>query len=82
VKNEVGRILAERGINPMGAELDRNRLGRTNFVVLKAAIDRRIYTLVDRKAGERSEYSRSELDLIKASLDGLITEAEEEVFNA
>lgn len=42
IRGEVGRILGERGINHDGRELDRQRLGRTNFVVLKSALDRQV----------------------------------------
>lgn len=48
VRTEVGRILAARGVNPQGLDLDRARLGRTNFVVLKAALDRLINQAVGR----------------------------------
>jgi superfamily II DNA or RNA helicase len=81
VRNEVGRVLAQRNINPRGRTLDRNRLNRDNFIVLKAAIDRRINQLVGRAEGERSEFSRAQLDQISANFDRLIAEASQEVFN-
>jgi hypothetical protein len=56
VRTETARILAERKINPEGRELDRQRLNRTNLIVVKAAIDRCIAKAVGRKLGERSEY--------------------------
>jgi hypothetical protein len=82
VRNETGRVLNERGINPQGHELDRNRLGRTNFVVLKSAIDRRVNALAGRSAGERHEFTRQELATINESFDRLFAEAAEEVLDA
>ncbi|WP_082652724.1 DEAD/DEAH box helicase [Aureimonas sp. AU12] len=75
----VGAILAQRGINPEGRELDRNRLGRSNFVVLKAAIDRHANALVGRSAGERHELSREDLATIEADFDGIVARATAEV---
>jgi superfamily II DNA or RNA helicase len=80
VKNEVGRILHQRGIDPQGSELDQKRIGKTNFVVLKSVIDKKICQMVNRKTGERSEYSRLELMQIEQNLQRLILEAEKEVF--
>ncbi len=82
VKNEVGRILGEQNINPKGYDLDRKHLGKANFAVLKSAIDRRIFGLLGRKAGERHDYNRQELDQIDAAFDSIISEAAQEVFNA
>ena len=42
VKNEVGRILKDRKVNPRGKGLDKRRPERESFVVLKSAIDRQI----------------------------------------
>jgi hypothetical protein len=64
VRTEAGRILAKRGINPEGQDLDRQHLGRSNFVVLKAAIDRQVNATVGRQSRERQEFTRPELDQI------------------
>lgn len=82
VRNEVGRILGDRNLNPRGRELDRAGLGRVNFVVVKAAIDRQVARSVNRRTGERSEYTRPELDAIDASFPELIAAAVSEVFGA
>jgi superfamily II DNA or RNA helicase len=82
VKSEVGRLLGQRGINARGRDLDRNRLGRDNFVVLKAAVDRRIDDFVGRGIGKRPDFNRAELDNIEANFERLVAEAVEEVFNA
>lgn len=81
VRTEVGRILAERNINSDGKELDRRRLGRTNFVVLKAAIDRQINEGVGRGAGERHELNRAELDHIEQNFRVIVDQAIQEVFH-
>ncbi len=82
VRTEAGRILKERGINPQGQELDRQRLGRTNFVVLKTAIDHQINAAVNRKPGERSEFTRSDLDQIEQRFPSIGDHAISEVFGA
>lgn len=81
VQNEVGRILRERNLNPQGRELDRQRLGRTNFVVLKAAIDKEINRAVGRPSGERHEFNRQDLETISARFSELVANATDEVFN-
>ncbi|AWB24441.1 hypothetical protein DA075_29195 [Methylobacterium currus] len=40
IRTEMGRILSARGLRHDGRDLDRRRLGRTNFVILKGALDR------------------------------------------
>jgi len=80
VRNETAYILKQRGINPQGKELDRTRFTRTNFVVLKSAIDRKIYQFVGKEPGSRHEFSLTELRLIKENLDKIISEAVAEVF--
>src|SRR5690606_7734789 len=51
VKNAVGRIISQRKLNHQGHDLDKNRLGKTNFVVIKSASDKKINTLIGRGAG-------------------------------
>ena len=82
VRNEAARILNQRGINPGGYDLDRSRRGRMNLVILKAAIDRLIYQAVGRRAGERSEYTRAELDMIDQRFQEFLDAAEREVLDA
>ena len=72
VRTETGRILQERGVNPEGRDFDRQRLGRTNFVVLKAAIDRQVNAAVGRQSGERREFTRPELDQIERDFAGIV----------
>jgi superfamily II DNA or RNA helicase len=80
VRTEAARILGERGINPEGRELDRQRLNRSNLIVIKTAIDRQVNTTVGRKAGERHEFTRSELDRIDQNFATIVAEAIQEIF--
>lgn len=82
IKTEVGKVLATRKVNPQGKELDRKRLGRTNFVVMKAAIDNRVNSAVGRATGERHDFTRQELEAVEAQFDQLVSAAVQEVFGA
>jgi superfamily II DNA or RNA helicase len=82
VKTEAARILGERKMNPEGRELDRQRLDRTNLIVVKAAIDRYVALAVGRKLGERSDFTREQLDRIDRDFAAIVQKAVQEVFNA
>jgi superfamily II DNA or RNA helicase len=82
VRTEAGRILNERGINQVGYDLDLNRRQRTNFVVMKAAIDRQIAQVVGRGLRERADFTRDELDTIDGRFVELSEAAQREVFDA
>ena len=81
VRTEAARILKQRGINAEGRELDRQRLGRSNLIVLKAAIDRQVNGAIGRGTGQRHEFSRDELDRIDAAFSAILRAAVQEVFN-
>jgi superfamily II DNA or RNA helicase len=81
IRNAAGKALHERGINPKGRELDRKRLGRDNFVVLKAAIDKRVNACVGKTAKQRDTLSQAELDQIDGALDGILADAVAEIIN-
>jgi superfamily II DNA or RNA helicase len=81
VKTEAARILHERNINPEGHELDRQRLDRTNLIVVKAVIDRHVNATVGRKAGERSDFSQPQLDQINDGFPTIVARAVREVFD-
>jgi superfamily II DNA/RNA helicase len=81
VRTEAARILNQREINPEGHELDRQRLGRSNLIVLKAAIDRQVNGTIGHGTGQRHEFSREELDRIDAAFADILTAAVQEVFN-
>ena len=82
VRTETGRILGERGVNPEGHDLDRQRLGRTNFIVLKTAIDRQVNAAVGRQVRERHEFTRPEMDQLELAFTGIVERAVQEVFGA
>lgn len=77
----VGKILGERSINPGGRELNKRHDSRTNFVIMKAAIDRQINASVGRGTGERHDFSRQELDQTDSNFDSLVDAAIKEVFD-
>lgn len=82
IRTESAQILKERGINPSGQELDQQHLGRYNWLVMKAAIDRKVNATVGRTAGQRHAFSRIELDQIDEAFDSIIREVVQEVLNA
>lgn len=82
IRTEVGRILKNRQVNPQAKDLDRNRLGKTNFVVVKSVIDNHVNCAVGHTTGERPDFTRQELDTIDGQFDQLVRDAEQEVFGA
>jgi superfamily II DNA/RNA helicase len=82
VRTEAARILAERSINPEGRELDKNRLGKSNLIVMKSAIDRHVNSAARRKTGQRSDLTRPQLDEIEKNFPAIVEKAVQEVFNA
>jgi hypothetical protein len=82
VRTEAARILHERGVNPEGRNLDRQRRGRSNLIVLKSAIDRQVNAAVNRGTGQRPEFSRPELDQIDREFAAIVKRATQEVFDA
>ncbi len=81
IKTEVGKALAERRVSHDGHDLDRQRLGRTNFIVVKSAIDRAVNQSVGRATGSRDEFTRAELDQINEGFAVILASALEGVFN-
>jgi superfamily II DNA or RNA helicase len=76
------QILKRRGVAPEGKELDKQYLNRSNYVVVKSAIDRRVNQLVDRQNDQRHEFSFADLMRIESQFDELLACAEQDVFNA
>jgi len=81
VRTEAAQILKQRGINAEGQELDRQRLGRTNLIVMKAALDRQVNATVGRSTKQRHDFSRAELDQIDQAFPTIIANAIVEVLN-
>ncbi|HBP6436159.1 DEAD/DEAH box helicase [Pseudomonas paraeruginosa] len=80
VRTAAGRILGERDINPNGRELDMRRLGRTNLIVMIAAINSQVNTFVGMGTGQRHEFSREMHERIDQGFDGILAAAVREVF--
>lgn len=81
VQNAANRLLSKHKIPGFGSEFDKQRLGRTNFVIVKSAIDRKINKAVGIKTNERHELRRSQLDLIDERFKVIVLEVESELFN-
>jgi hypothetical protein len=81
IKNAVGGLLAERHISPEGKDLDKNHLDRSNFVIVKAEIDKAVNRFVGMQEHSRQEFSQEQLDKIKSSLSELIKSVSEAIFN-
>lgn len=81
VQNEAGKILARRGANPKGMDLDRTRTGRENFVVIKSCLDKHINRFVGVTTKKRHELNQAQLDQVEQSFAALSAAAEEEVFD-
>lgn len=81
IRTRAGRLVKDHGLNHEGRDLDTKRLGRGNWLVVKAAIDNRAATTVDRSTSERDQYSQAEIDLILERLDSIVASVESELFN-
>jgi len=79
-KTRAAKILAERGVNPGGKTLDPLHQ-KSNLIAMKAALDRQVNVFVKRKSGERSEFSREELDKIEGNFGAIEAAAIKEVFD-
>jgi superfamily II DNA or RNA helicase len=79
IKTKAGKLVWDRGLNPEGRDLDTKHIGQSNWVIVKAAIDKKANT-TDGGPKERSELSQAEIDLITERLDGIVAEVEEELF--
>jgi len=80
VRNAAGEILRRRGVSHRGRDLD-PATGRENFVVMKTTIDHHVMAAVGHRPGERHDYTREELETIRARFEELVTQAEREVFD-
>jgi len=80
VRTEVGRILGEKSMSTHGKDLDRKHLNKTNFVIVKAAIDKQVNAAAGKGTNERHEFTRQEIDTINGNFAELVAAAEKEVF--
>lgn len=81
IGTEAARILHERKINLQGQELDRQYRGRSNLIVLKTTIDRKVNATVNHPSGDRHNFSRAELDQVNANFTDIVAAAVQEVFD-
>jgi len=81
IQHATGVLLKRHQINPEGKQLDRKHMGRTNYVIVSAALSTRANAAVGRKAGERSEMSQADLDKIDAEFGAIMAAVEAEVIN-
>ena len=80
IKTRANGLLRDHGMTAEGRDLDARHLGRSNWVIAKAAIDRQAHQLVGRSAKERHDYKQAELDQIMTAMDALIASAGTELF--
>jgi superfamily II DNA or RNA helicase len=81
IKNAAGKLLAERHINSEGKELDKKHLGRSNFVIVKSAIDKAINSFVGMPDDYRQDFTQEQLNNINTNLSILIERVAGELFN-
>ncbi|RUO90613.1 DEAD/DEAH box helicase [Corallococcus sp. AB018] len=81
VMTTAARVLIERKVNSQGRELDKLHLNKTNLIIMKSAIDKRINAAVGRGAGQRGELSRSDLERVESQFEELVAAAISEVFD-
>jgi hypothetical protein len=81
IKHEAGRLLAERGIQPGGKELDKNHIGRNNFVMVKSEIDKAVNRFVDMPEDSRRDFTQEQLNDINTNFFALIQSVAGELFN-
>jgi superfamily II DNA or RNA helicase len=81
VQEESGKLLAQRGVNPGGTELDVRRIGRNNFAVVTSSIHRQINVAVGRADGQRHEFTKDDLDTVDREWEAIIASAIAELFD-
>jgi superfamily II DNA or RNA helicase len=79
VRNAIGRLMATKGINSKGRNLDKLHLGQENFVVLKSRVDKKIAEILDMPMGARSELSTNQIEKVRQELPNIIKKIEEEL---
>jgi superfamily II DNA or RNA helicase len=82
IQTRAGKLVRDHGLNPEGHDLDTKHLGRSNWLIVKTAIDRQAKTTVGRSAKERRDLGQPEIDAITEQLDSIVATVESELFNA
>lgn len=80
IKTMAGELLSRHCINPEGKNLDKTFV-RTNFVVIKSAIDKKVSILTGVEKGKRNEMTQVQIDLANDKLQEICNEVEKEWFN-
>jgi superfamily II DNA or RNA helicase len=81
IKNAAGKLLVERHINPEGRELDKNHLGRSNFVIAKSKIDKVVNCFAGMPEDSRQDFTQDQLNNINTHFSDLIQSVIGELFN-
>lgn len=81
IMTDAARLLSQRNINPGGRDLDRVMHKKTNLIVLKSAIDKKVAASIGKSTGQRSEYSTSDYDKIDALYEQTLQAAVQDIFN-
>ncbi|RAN37414.1 DEAD/DEAH box helicase [Hyphomonas pacifica] len=81
IKIRATKMLKSHNLRHEARDLDLQRLGRTNFIVVKSAIDKSVNSAVGRSANERHEFTRADLDFIDQELDNILEKVEAEIFH-
>ncbi len=79
VKNAVGRLLKTKSINPKAKDLDKKRLGREYFVVVKSLIDHKAAERVGQPLDSRGQWSAEQIEQIRAALPEMLEEVANEI---
>jgi len=79
VKNAIGRLMGAKNIKSKGRDLDKQRLGRDNFVVLKSSVDKKMAKLVGKPTGTRGEWSADQIETIRKELPVIMENISKEI---
>lgn len=81
IRTKAAQLLARKKVNIGGGDLDTKHLGRSNWVVVKAEIDKRVNARFGRGPAERHLLTQDQLNQALGALDEIATEVETEFFN-
>lgn len=81
IKTKAMQILKNNKTNPEGRDLDKSHTGRSNFIVMKSAIDRLVNSSLRKEPGTRGDLSLEELKSAIKNLNEIIKKAEAEAFH-
>jgi hypothetical protein len=81
IKTKAGKLVRGHGLNPEGRDLDTKHLGKSNWLIVKTAVDNKAAAALGRGPKERRDLSQAEVDLIAERLGDIVAEVELELFN-